>query len=796
MGLIAFWKDTTTYQQPPWEYPVVDMQNDEGVFGHIGSRLFSSDSVDQENNYDSLSYLGVFLLPVLYVVFTARARASIRSSASKSVSIEAALQGDLALSLSLDFLDIAIMFNDTLGTYALLQVSDPGSPAQYVCMATLILTLVGVMTLGFAFPVQQSLEGASGQADIFVSAKYEFLVGLLLVDFPYLALRLYWMLTTPDKVLWFFLKNIFTIFVRPLKLNQCRLAERERAKGTQRSMYESPTDEQNQLLQLSAMPSSVGDGKQQVPPQQQQPPTSSAATAAASVGRGVLENIQRLRQRGSFLLQRHAAAAPLSAGGAGGNGAENNKDRERESLQGSREFIGSYLPSSSAGTLIPYSSAASMESLGVRERQEPLLAVQAQKRQQRLSRRQRRLVRDLQSSRRLPISGVGFGRVLFRLLVLLFSWKSGGLKTVLDGNPYLSYGQQLRLAVAAVFLDVLHVVLVLVGFVSFAIVKGSPPFEYFPVSSFQQMDVRDRTMGVVWVVSVAVCFVSSLFTVPILDSAFSAFCFGTKQLSRLLLYRQLGLAYLDLDGGALLSNGSIVVTKASLPKCTVGLMLAICFLAKPIYNLLTMFLVFPFSLCGKQYYTLHSDKFVKNTATTSSQQNDSSSSPAPRFVSLSNMVVFSLCRKAAAPLAFHALLIGPDTTKGIRVCEGLLDAMWMELLLTGVFRTWAVCICLSWYNFGVFCGHLLVGVVYLLLSQAVRIMALRRYELKAMLEGLVTQRTDDFGIFRESDSSEEEQQRSKRGTAAYAYITVADDAELYRRDGYLSSPGFVFPRVI
>ncbi|XP_026194032.1 uncharacterized protein LOC34622937 [Cyclospora cayetanensis] len=383
MGLIAFWKDTTTYQQPPWEYPVVDMQNDEGVFGHIGSRLFSSDSVDrkkpsispvllvcrvssasEENNYDSLSYLGVFLLPVLYVVFTARARASIRSSASKSVSIEAALQGDLALSLSLDFLDIAIMFNDTLGESprARIATTNPGSPAQYVCMATLILTLVGVMTLGFAFPVQQSLEGASGQADIFVSAKYEFLVGLLLVDFPYLALRLYWMLTTPDKVLWFFLKNIFTIFVRPLKLNQCRLAERERAKGTQRSMYESPTDEQNQLLQLSAMPSSVGDGKQQVPPQQQQPPTSSAATAAASVGRGVLENIQRLRQRGSFLLQRHAAAAPLSAGGAGGNGAENNKDRERESLQGSREFIGSYLPSSSAGTLIPAEETAASKS--------------------------------------------------------------------------------------------------------------------------------------------------------------------------------------------------------------------------------------------------------------------------------------------------------------------------------------------------------------------------------------------------------------------------------------------------
>ena len=122
--------------------------------------------------------------------------------------------------------------------------------------------------------------------------------------------------------------------------------------------------------------------------------------------------------------------------------------------------------------------------------------------------------------------------------------------------------------------------------------------------------------------------------------------------------------------------------------------------------------------------------------------------------------------------------------------------MWGDLILAMVFRVWGISNHLSWYRFGVFCGHLLMGLLYLLLSQAVRIMALRRYELKVMLESLVSERKDDLGIFQESDSSGEEQPRTIRKKSACSYITVADDPELYKRDGYVSSPGVVFPRLI
>lgn len=176
-------------------------------------------------------------------------------------------------------------------------------------------------------------------------------------------------------------------------------------------------------------------------------------------------------------------------------------------------------------------------------------------------------------------------------------------------------------------------------------------------------------------------------------------------------------------------------------------------------------------------------------------QHIDTSSPAPRFVSLSNMVVFSLCRKAAAPMAFHSLLIGADTTKGFRVSDGLLDSLWNDLLVAMVFRSWGVTIHLSWYSFGVFCGHLVVGLLYLLVSQIVRILTMRRYEIKIMLESLVGQRTDDLRMFGEAEGDEEEQQQ-KSNKKSYSYITIADEDELYKRDGYVSSPGSIFPRLI
>lgn len=60
-------------------------------------------------------FVGICLLPVIYVVFTARAKEAMYPTINQLVSIEGLLHADLGVALTLDMLDIVIMFRDAYG---------------------------------------------------------------------------------------------------------------------------------------------------------------------------------------------------------------------------------------------------------------------------------------------------------------------------------------------------------------------------------------------------------------------------------------------------------------------------------------------------------------------------------------------------------------------------------------------------------------------------------------------------------------------------------------------------------
>ena len=166
--------------------------------------------------------------------------------------------------------------------------------------------------------------------------------------------------------------------------------------------------------------------------------------------------------------------------------------------------------------------------------------------------------------------------------------------------------------------------------------------------------------------------------------------------------------------------------------------------------------------------------------------------------SISNVVIFSLCRKGMSPISMHALLIGEDCIKSFRMCYELLECLWLDLLLGCILRLFAVSVHLSWLSFGVYCMHALLGLCYLLLSQIVRVLSLRRQEIKKLLSSLVASRPDDLKVIRDDDTDDEglspadKPQKNKQ----YAFFTLADLSEYYARDGFISSPGSVFPSII
>lgn len=501
-----------------------------------------------------VAYVGVYLQPVMLAVFTARARAAMPADAPWS--IEGALHDDLSLSLALDFLDIAVMYNEALcrscppthaavelagdamravaclpcvtAKYTTLRREAPGSGDFWVYLGVLAGVLVSTLSLGLAFPSHDSRNSPAGphggaQGDVFLSAKFEFVVGLLLLDIPLLLLRFYWLVHT-GKVPWFVLKNLFCIFLRPLKLNQCRLAERERAKGSQRSIYSLQLQPAQPLSQGAAaagtdglaggsgaetlatpstafLPAtrrrlsasalvvqetpfhSAAEEPAAVPTQSGGGALSAQNAVAAAMGsnlravrRGVLQNLQKIRPRASMLgLQplprREIATAPSKASSEEGLRSSLfsfGSSRQESLLFGEGGTLAPLVPAAEGGSGVVGETTALSEEENEEDAQ---LLPLAERRRAAALRCRRQGLRaalfggDLLFSRSVPPHrGALFLRSCARLQRCLLGGGRRGLSSVLDGAVCGTYSETLRLAAASVLLDCLHLGMVLVAF--------------------------------------------------------------------------------------------------------------------------------------------------------------------------------------------------------------------------------------------------------------------------------------------------------------------------------------------
>lgn len=167
---------------------------------------------------------------------------------------------------------------------------------------------------------------------------------------------------------------------------------------------------------------------------------------------------------------------------------------------------------------------------------------------------------------------------------------------------------------------------------------------------------------------------------------------------------------------------------------------------------------------------------------------------------MSCVSLFGLCRKAVAPLALHAALLGSDLVKAFRLSDGLCDALACDLFLGTLLRFWGLCLQTSWLNAGVFAGYVVVGALYCILSQSVRLLALRRLEVQQALISLLKERNDAFGFIGDDGSSEssEKDEGEKAAAAAEkpAFITLAQMDSVFRTEGFLTSPGALLPNIL
>ncbi|CBZ51312.1 conserved hypothetical protein [Neospora caninum Liverpool] len=411
------------------------------------------------------------------------------------------------------------------------------------------------------------------------------------------------------------------------------------------------------------------------------------------------------------------------------------------------------------------------------------------------TRRERRLLRDLQYVRGIPVPSIGFWASLYRFFLILFVGGRQGLKTVLDDVFQLTWCQHLRMLIAPVGFHAMQGCLLAMIALSVPVSWKQLPgiaawADFFPVVSWENLSTVDQTAVVIIVVSFALELVAFAFTAPSLDTLFVSIGTVCRLLSDYLVVRSIAISFAQqLPATPEAENGSRYV----------GLVVCSLFIICPVYHLLMLIVPVFYALCGKRLMSCRREK-KKGYEPVASGEEWKTSVGRREVYSVSSALNFIVCRQFLAPISYNALLVGPDVMKGIRLLDNMVHAQFCDILITVCVQFYALSMHMSWYDLGIFLAHDVFLAIYALVGQTVRILAQRRFELKILLEELVLQRSDVFRLPGDEDeeTSDEGDLNSKgrkKDKRKIGFVTIADIDEEYQTEGFFSSPGCIFPQI-
>ncbi|ORM40515.1 uncharacterized protein BXIN_2144 [Babesia sp. Xinjiang] len=255
---------------------------------------------------DYLSFIGFYLTPIVYILFSRMSNRFLFSREKRNVNVDELLHSDLALATAVDLWDIVIMVNHLLRRYRVHEKRCLDSAGSFTrngnFLAYALLCIISTFLLGFVSPTVDSdlapgsrllerrisfwlniqnyfrflrrknqddsklsdetwphdrgFEGRDVQnsdtsqifkaksapngqyLDMFTIAKYTFLIGFCLIDIPFFVYRLVHLLKENVFSLMIY-KNILGMVLRPYRLTLSQLAERDSAKGWQSAFFEA-----------------------------------------------------------------------------------------------------------------------------------------------------------------------------------------------------------------------------------------------------------------------------------------------------------------------------------------------------------------------------------------------------------------------------------------------------------------------------------------------------------------------------------------------------------------------------
>lgn len=693
----------------------------------------------------------LFITPAIYILLSFRAAPQLYGSPIYVLSTESLLHSDLVTHVLLDLVDI------------LVQMQHEQYPASLLIHSTWIYMYSGiVLTLvlffhGLSFPTSGGEPAISQRqgGDVYIVRKHAALVGIFLVDIPLLILRTYIWLhfpVFPGFNPWI-MKNILFIPLQIVRLNQCILAEKERSHKSQRENYFSSIVNRDEAKGDALM-------KRAIPPpynckQPQVMQSKRSDTKNSTVELPMIQNKDEFNEQLNLSSDINKSA----------------------SLNNSSQFRGSAPPSRNEGSSLQNIasnnfSANSLQktyNMSIRQRIPPpntdemafqenpsgqLTQTLSSKSDQAnkevdstIKRNFDHIIKDINSSRKIPAQSFSFGTILKQMIFMFQrSGQSSYLSSILDNTLNVTQFQNIRLSLA--------LIIPLISQIALSVVCRSPSqggmevqcnVNWFFPTLTEEGEFYKMKCNATYISFITINFISYNLLWFGMAKYFEVFCGAIYQLVIITSYFFVihsirNAKFIDpFLSGINMDVGNILVLLCVCPAVLTLLFnyfpLSSAFLGRKHLRLAT-----PFS--KKQWIVnqvpVNTDQKTQEIELNKIQrENKNSRDDEIGYLNIGSCLLLLNCRFGIAPVSMNELLIGPDTIKGIRLIDLLLSTFYRDVLFIFVTRGILLTLCFTWVSLGVFVSHITFMILYGIVSHTIRLLALRRFELKILFQKIL-----------------------------------------------------------
>ncbi|KAK6588913.1 hypothetical protein RS030_2318 [Cryptosporidium xiaoi] len=722
----------------------------------------------------------LFITPAIYILLSFRAAPQLYGSPIYVLSTESLLHSDLVTHVLLDLTDILVQMQHEQYPASLLLHSN------WVYMyAGIVLTLV-LFFHGLSFPTSggepTNLQRQGG--DVYIVRKHAALVGIFLVDIPLLILRVYIWLhfpVFPGFNPWI-MKNMLFIPLQIVRLNQCRLAEKERSQKSQRESFFSSvivrddTKGGRSLIKKDGNSSIKGKSSQL---------SHNGHDSNNKTGTIELSTLNTNRDDENDILNVNSSNNIDGIINTKDNGfnrsdltsnsnlnVDNNRNLSNDmSINGMNININSKnditiqdlsMTSSNIQKALNMSAMQGLSNDEVLQQEQIHEDLQQFSSINNLTNKNEQpdkeldtnvkksfdyILKDINSTRNIPPQDFTFFTIIKQLIYMFQkSGQSSYLSSILDNTLNVTQFQNIRLSLA--------LIIPLISQITIAIICRKPEEGgnslqcnvnwFFPAlkNSDNFSDVR---CSATFLSSAIFNFVSYYLVWFGMANFFDIICGSIYQTVII------GSFYFVVHGirnGQFIDpyflNGSIDVVDILVLLCVSPAVLALLFNYFPLSSafLGRKYLRFATPLSHKQWLinkiSINTDQ--KNSDVDNRTQQNSGSTVREDevgYVNIGSCLLLLNCRYGIAPVGLNGLLIGPDTIKGIRTIDLLLTIFYRDILFIFITRGILLTFCFTWASLGIFLAHITFMIIYGIISHTIRLLSLRRFELKILFQKIL-----------------------------------------------------------